>query len=92
MAKPVARVLVPGAALKAVRLRTPESVKKLGYPPPRTGESAQLRWFEQEAPWYRRTSIYWVTSAKKPETRARRLATLIACSAAGLRIPPLRRT
>ena len=31
-------------------------------------------------------------SAKRPETRAKRLATLIADSAAGLRIGPLRRS
>ena len=47
--------------------------------------------FAAQAPWYRRTATHWVVSAKKPETRAKRLATLIADSAAGLRIAPLRR-
>ena len=42
--------------------------------------------FEAQAPWYRRTATYWITSAKRPETRARRLATLIADSAKGERI------
>jgi len=37
-------------------------------------------------PGYRRTALHWVTSAKRPETRARRLATLIADSAAGRKI------
>jgi uncharacterized protein YdeI (YjbR/CyaY-like superfamily) len=32
---------------------------------------------------YRRAVLHWIASAKKPETRARRLATLIADSAAG---------
>ena len=41
-------------------------------------------------PGYRRTAGWWVASAKKPETRARRLATLIDCSVKGLRIPGLR--
>jgi uncharacterized protein YdeI (YjbR/CyaY-like superfamily) len=48
--------------------------------------------FESQPPGYRRTAIYWVTSAKKQETRAARLATLIRDSAAGVRIGPLRRT
>ena len=46
-------------------------------------------WADWEArpPGYRKVVLHWVTSAKKPETRARRLATLIACSAAGEKIP-----
>ena len=39
--------------------------------------------FQAQAPWYRRTATWWVISAKKEETRAKRLATLIADSAAG---------
>jgi len=52
---------------------------------------AAWAWFQQEAPWYRRTSSYWVLSAKREETRVKRLETLIACSASGTRIGPLRR-
>lgn len=37
-------------------------------------------------PSYRRPAIWWVISAKREETRARRLATLIEDSAAGRRI------
>jgi uncharacterized protein YdeI (YjbR/CyaY-like superfamily) len=48
-------------------------------------------YFEAQPPWYRRTSIHWVISAKKEETRERRLATLIADSAANRWIGPLRR-
>jgi uncharacterized protein YdeI (YjbR/CyaY-like superfamily) len=47
--------------------------------------------FQEQAPWYRRTSIFWVMSARKDETRERRLATLISCSARGEPVPPLRR-
>ena len=32
--------------------------------------------FQAQPPWYRRVSSYWVISAKKEETRLRRLATL----------------
>jgi uncharacterized protein YdeI (YjbR/CyaY-like superfamily) len=47
-------------------------------------------WFERQAPSYRRTAIHWVTSAKRPETREKRLDALIADSAAGLKVKPLR--
>ena len=47
--------------------------------------------FSAQPPGYRRTAYHWVISAKRAETRARRLALLIADSAAGLRIAPLRR-
>ena len=45
--------------------------------------------WEKRPPGYRRTATHWVTSAKKPETRARRLATLIEDSAAGRKIGPV---
>ena len=45
--------------------------------------------FDAQAPWYKRTCAHWVVNAKRPETRAKRLATLIACSREGKRIPPL---
>jgi uncharacterized protein YdeI (YjbR/CyaY-like superfamily) len=44
------------------------------------------KFFNEQAPSYRRVAIYWVTSAKKEETRARRLATLIEDSANGRRL------
>jgi uncharacterized protein YdeI (YjbR/CyaY-like superfamily) len=47
--------------------------------------------FESEPPGYRRTAIWWVVSAKRQTTRMKRLERLIADSAAGLRIAPLRR-
>ncbi|MDQ6776265.1 MAG: YdeI/OmpD-associated family protein [Actinomycetota bacterium] len=47
-------------------------------------------YFQHQAPWYRRAATHWVTSAKRAETRRRRLETLIEDSAAGRRIKPLR--
>jgi uncharacterized protein YdeI (YjbR/CyaY-like superfamily) len=51
--------------------------------------------FQAQPASYRQTAIYWVVSAKREETRARRLATLISDSAAGRRLaqltPPPRR-
>jgi uncharacterized protein YdeI (YjbR/CyaY-like superfamily) len=47
-------------------------------------------WFTAQAPWYQRTAIHWVISAKQPATRDRRFAELVRDSAAGRRIKPLR--
>ena len=38
---------------------------------------------------YRKGAVYWVVSAKRPETRARRLTMLIEDSAAGRTVKPL---
>ena len=43
------------------------------------------------APSYKRDSIWWVMSAKRQDTRLRRLDVLISSSLAGLRIPSLRK-
>ena len=45
--------------------------------------------YRAQAPWYRRTSTHWVVSAKRAETRARRLAILIAYSHDEERLPQL---
>jgi uncharacterized protein YdeI (YjbR/CyaY-like superfamily) len=49
------------------------------------------KFFQSQPPWYQRTSTYWVISAKKEETRLKRLATLIDCSARKRNIPSLTR-
>ncbi|HEU4920495.1 MAG TPA: YdeI/OmpD-associated family protein [Candidatus Limnocylindrales bacterium] len=54
-------------------------------------EPAAWAWFSAQAPSYRRTAIFWVVSAKRPETRERRLATLIEDSAAGRDVKPIAR-
>jgi len=48
--------------------------------------------FQAQAPWYQRAARWWVISAKKEETRLKRLATLIEDSAHGRTIAPLTRT
>jgi uncharacterized protein YdeI (YjbR/CyaY-like superfamily) len=50
---------------------------------------AAWAYFGAQAPWYRRTCAFWVMSAKREETRARRLEILIGRSAKALAIPPL---
>ena len=47
--------------------------------------------FQAQAPGYRQTATWWVISAKRDDTRKKRLATLIADSQAGRTIGPLRR-
>lgn len=47
--------------------------------------------FQSQPPGYRRLSLHWIVSAKRPETRTKRLATLIADSANELRLGALRR-
>lgn len=49
------------------------------------------RFFESQPPGYRRTVIFWIMTAKKDETRVRRLETLIENCAAGRRTGLLRR-
>lgn len=50
---------------------------------------AAWKFFESQAPSYRKTAAYWVMSAKRDETRTRRLATLIEHSRNGERLPAL---
>ncbi len=54
--------------------------------------SANLKaweFFRAQAPWYQRTATWWVVSAKREETRLKRLQRLIADSEQGRKIPPL---
>ena len=52
----------------------------------RRNKAAWADW-EKRPPGYRKVVLHWVTSAKRPETRAKRLAILIESSAAGQKIP-----
>jgi uncharacterized protein YdeI (YjbR/CyaY-like superfamily) len=54
----------------------------------RADRAAWTDW-EKRPRGYRKAVLHWVTSAKKPETRARRLAKLIEDSAAGRKISPM---
>lgn len=47
------------------------------------------KYFQEMAPSYRKPSIWWVMSAKREETRLRRLGILIECCEKGERIPNL---
>jgi uncharacterized protein YdeI (YjbR/CyaY-like superfamily) len=55
-----------------------------------TADAAARADWERRPPSYRKSVTHWIASAKQPETRARRLAALIAASAAGERVGPMR--
>jgi uncharacterized protein YdeI (YjbR/CyaY-like superfamily) len=46
-------------------------------------------YWQAQAPSYRKNATFWVMSAKRAETRERRLSKLIEDSAAGRTVPPL---
>ena len=52
-------------------------------------DKAAWKFFEVQPPGYRRIAAFWVMSAKKEETRERRLARLMEDSAAGVRVASL---
>jgi uncharacterized protein YdeI (YjbR/CyaY-like superfamily) len=77
------------AGLKAYAARTPEgsgiysfenAPRSLARAREQQFKADKIAWefFQRQPPGYRRLAIWWVVSAKKPETRARRLGQLIA--------------
>jgi len=52
----------------------------------RKSKAAWADW-EKRPPGYRKVVLHWITSAKRPETRTKRLGILINSSAAGEKIP-----
>ena len=94
--------LMHASGLRAFEVRDPSKAQEYSYegrPAELDGEyAARLRahpeawaFFRAQSPWYRRTASWWVVSARKEETRLKRLATLVEDSAAGLWVGPLRR-
>jgi len=90
------------AGLAAFEARDPSRMNRYSFEQSGAGlapeREAQLRknrkawsFFQSQPPSYRRTAAWWVESAKREDTKQRRLRTLIDDSAAGLRIALLRR-
>jgi uncharacterized protein YdeI (YjbR/CyaY-like superfamily) len=48
---------------------------------------AAWQFFQAQPAYYRKTVYWWIVSAKKDETRLKRLEILLACSARGERLP-----
>ena len=61
------------------------------YAKPFRAHAKAWAFFQAQAPWYRRTATWWVISAKKEDTRQKRLSTLIGDSARGRLIGLLER-
>ena len=86
------------AGIEAFEARTPEKTgvytyenrheAKLSLEHEEQLQANEKAWefFQAQPPGYRQTAIFWVVSAKREETRARRLATLIDDSAHHRRI------
>jgi uncharacterized protein YdeI (YjbR/CyaY-like superfamily) len=55
----------------------------------KANKAAWADW-QSRSPSYRRTLTFWVCAAKRPETRARRFETLVADSARGELVGPMR--
>jgi uncharacterized protein YdeI (YjbR/CyaY-like superfamily) len=93
--------LMTPAGMKAFKRRTAGNSGVYGHEQRaraklRPDEERQLRantaaWADWQArpPSYRKVVMWWIVSAKKPETRARRLAILVRSSAAGEMVPPM---
>jgi uncharacterized protein YdeI (YjbR/CyaY-like superfamily) len=91
------------AGLRAYAARTPERTGVYSFERHRAArltraQERRLRsnrkaaaFFDAQPPGYRAIVKHWIVSAKKPETQERRLAQLIADSAAGRRIRQLAR-
>jgi uncharacterized protein YdeI (YjbR/CyaY-like superfamily) len=55
------------------------------------GNKKAWEFFQAQPPSYRKAAIWWIVSAKRDETRDKRLAQLIDDSAHGRTVPPLTR-
>jgi len=88
------------AGLAAFERRTPDSPAVYSYEQRRAAaltlaerravkaNPAAWSFFEAQPPHYKRTVALWIQSARKDETRTRRLASLIDLSARGRMVPP----
>ncbi len=93
--------LMHPAGLRAFEGRRPGRVVVYSYEQPADAvldEAQQARleadatawaWFAAQPASYRRAAVHWVVSAKRADTRERRLQQLIDDSAQGRRVPPL---
>ncbi|MEP1035024.1 YdeI/OmpD-associated family protein [Ekhidna sp.] len=96
--------LITEAGLKAYRRKKPENTGRASFEQKdvklsskyesklKANKEAWSFFNGKLAPTYRKQSIWWVMSAKREETRERRLKTLIECSTQGKKIPPLKWT
>jgi uncharacterized protein YdeI (YjbR/CyaY-like superfamily) len=96
--------LMQSSGLRAFQQRKEENSRKYSYEQRQTARLSPAyerrfrahkkawEFFQRQPPWYRRVATFWVVSAKKEETKLKRLAQLIEDSAQGRTIPPLTRS
>lgn len=94
--------LVTKAGLAAYAKRDPENTGKASFEQEKVDLSSDFKkrlkankeawtFFKRNlAPSYQKQSIHWVMSAKREDTREKRLKTLIECSTKKEKIPPLK--
>ncbi len=93
--------LMHPAGLRVFEERKPDRVAVYSYEQPEdarlddaqqallTSNEPAWAWFSAQPASYRRAAVHWVVSAKRADTRERRLQQLIADAAQGRRVPPL---
>jgi uncharacterized protein YdeI (YjbR/CyaY-like superfamily) len=90
----------PGLAAFAKRNDEKSAVYSFEQENPKLGAEAERifkknkaawKFFKEQAPWYQRAAGWWVESAKREETKQKRLETLIMDSEEGRRIKHLTR-
>ncbi len=96
--------LMNEAGSKAFEQRTPERSSSYSYEQRHLIELEESQtklfrrskkawhFFHRQPNWYRKAALWWVVSAKREETRLKRLTQLIADSEQGRTIAPLTRT
>jgi uncharacterized protein YdeI (YjbR/CyaY-like superfamily) len=93
----IAEGLMKPAGQKAFETRDEKRANRYSYERDNAAFSAEQEkefrknkpawgFFSEQPPWYRKLGTHYVVSAKRAETQTRRLATLIADSAAGRRL------
>src|SRR5437667_4394715 len=98
-----ARGLMRPAGIRAFEARNPEKSGIYSYEQRKAAEfdaaderrfrANKKAWgfFQKQPPSYRKAAIWWVVSAKKEETRVKRMSELIRDSAQNRTVPPLTR-
>ena len=94
--------LIEAAGRRTWEAKDPEKVGQASYERENAELDDELRamldadpaaaaWFDDQPPGYRKTATWWVVSAKREDTRQRRMRQLVEDSAAGRKIKQLRR-
>lgn len=95
--------LMQPAGLKAFEARTEKKSRRASYEQARVNFNTEYekklklnkkawKYFSSQAPSYQKQTMWWIMSAKREDTRLKRLEILIQSSEEGQYVPPLRWT